>query len=209
MRRWTVVLAVGLLALGLVEEADAKVRTIKGSGSKVVDVALARDSPLVVGARHDGGSNFILELVARDGSGSELLVNEIGRWSGQVAWADASSGRYRLKIDADGAWTITINQPVAKDRGSRLLPGQVAGSGSRVVPVRTLADLQPIVTASHRGGSSNFIVQLIGYGDTTGSALLFNEIGKFSGETLIDDLPQGHYLLSVIADGDWTIRFKR
>ncbi|MEZ5101972.1 MAG: hypothetical protein R3C15_19660 [Thermoleophilia bacterium] len=184
-------------------------RTLKGTGSKVVNVTLTKDTPLVVGARHAGTSNFILELVSRNGSGSELLVNEIGRWAGQVAWAYASRGRYRLKIDADGAWTITFNQPAPNNRTSRLLPGRVAGKGSRVVPVRTLTDLQPIVSATHRAGSSNFIVELIGYGDTSGSELLFNEIGRFSGQTLINTMPEGHYLLSVIADGYRTIRFTR
>jgi hypothetical protein len=66
--------------------------------------------------------------------------------------------------------------------------------------------MQPIVSATHRG-EANFIVQMIGYGTTSGQAYLFNEIGNFHGQTLMDDLPRGSYLLYVQADGAWTIRF--
>jgi hypothetical protein len=47
-------------------------------------------------------------------------------------------------------------------------------------------------------GSSNFAVKA--YGDS--SRLLVNEIGKYSGETL---LPSGTVLLEVEADGNWTL----
>lgn len=42
----------------------------------------------------------------------------------------------------------------------------------------------------------------------TGEEYLFNEIGRYHGQTLMmDSLPRGTYLLSVQADGNWTVRF--
>jgi hypothetical protein len=37
--------------------------------------------------------------------------------------------------------------------------------------------------------------------------LLVNEIGNYSGQTLVNEMPQGHYLLAVQADGPWTVKF--
>jgi hypothetical protein len=67
--------------------------------------------------------------------------------------------------------------------------------------------MQPVVRATHTG-QANFIVQLIGYGTVSGTLYLFNEIGRYRGEVLADDeMPTGHYLLYVQADGNWTLRF--
>ena len=166
-------------------------------------VRLTEDSPLVVAALHRGSSNFAVELVS-PGS-TELLVNEIGNYAGEVAFADASAGRYRAKITADGSWTITFTQPVPTGR-AKVVPGSFSGRGPRVVKMRAEDDLQPIVTVRHRG-QSNFAVELHGYGDTQGTELLVNEIGNYEGETLVDDMPAGSYLLAVTADGPWTVTF--
>jgi hypothetical protein len=100
---------------------------------------------------------------------------------------------------------IRFTQPVPTGR-AKPVPGTIRGRGADVVPIQAAQDLQPVVTGRHRG-ESNFAVTLIGYGDTSGSNLLFNEIGNFQGETLVDEMPEGSYLLEVAADGPWTIRF--
>jgi hypothetical protein len=41
-----------------------------------------------------------------------------------------------------------------------------------------------------------------------GEESLFNEIGAFSGETTTD-IPAGPYMVSVQADGSWSLRFAR
>ena len=178
--------------------------TIRGRGSRVVAIRLTRNSVLVVTGLHNGESNFIVRLVGpgRD----ETVFNEIGAYSGQAAVEDVKAGRYRIAVQADDAWTLGFAQPTPP-RNAKVIPGTITGHGARVVAVRSTRNMQPIVTASHRG-ESNFIVSLIGYGTTTGSATLFNEIGNFHGQTLMDDhVPRGPYLLYVRADGPWTIRF--
>jgi hypothetical protein len=180
-------------------------KVLKGSGAQVESLRLAADSPLVVTAEHRGSSNFIVELLGRGGGGQHFLFNEIGSYSGQAAVAEISRGRYRVKVDADGTWTIRFEQPVPTGRAERV-PGSVRGSGAKVVRMRSDRDLQPIITGTHRG-QSNFIVSLIGYGELTGEILVFNEIGNFKGETIADEMPAGDFLLYVQADGRWTLKF--
>jgi hypothetical protein len=167
---------------------------------------MVRNGPLIVTAQHTGSSNFAINLVG--GGSNDLLVNEIGRYYGQVAVESVSKGRYRVAIDADGRWVLTFTQPIPSARLARPMPGRYSGHGARVVRLRSTRDLQPVVTATHRG-QSNFAVNLIGYGNTSGNELLFNEIGNYHGQTLVDDVPQGHYLLAVEADGTWTISIRR
>jgi len=177
--------------------------TISGHGSRVVTIRLARNSPLVVTGFHNGQSNFIVRVV---GSGTNAYVfNEIGVYRGQAAVPDIKAGRFRVAVQADGSWTLGFAQPMPP-RKARLIPGTISGQGARVVAVRSTRHMQPIVTATHRG-ESNFIVQMIGYGNTSGQAYVFNEIGNFHGQTLMDDLPRGTYLLYVQGDGPWTLRF--
>jgi hypothetical protein len=188
------------------ERGSARARanvTISGRGSRVVTIRLVRNSPLVVTGIHNGQSNFIVRLV---GAGtSETLFNEIGAYGGQTAVADIRADRYRVAVQADGGWTLGFAQPTPP-RTARLIPGTITGHGAKVIAIRSTRSLQPVVTATHRG-QSNFIVRLIGYGTTTGEEGLFNEIGNFRGQTLIESLPRGSYLLYVQADGAWTIRF--
>jgi hypothetical protein len=153
---------------------------------------------------HRGAANFIVRLVAPGGQ-EAFLFNEIGNYSGEVAWAEAAAGRARLSVEADGTWTISISQPVPRPR-DKTVPGTFTGRGTDVVKLRADDDLQPVITSTHRG-QANFIVQLIGYGDTSGHEFLVNEIGNYSGETLLPNLSAGNYLLAVQADGPWTIKF--
>lgn len=52
---------------------------------------------------HDGESNF---AVLSHGDGRDLLVNEIGRYSGTVL---VSSDALLVEIGADGNWTLDLN----------------------------------------------------------------------------------------------------
>jgi hypothetical protein len=177
---------------------------LKGSGSVVKKITLKADSPLVATGTHHGEANFIVELIP----GDVILFNEIGTFSGQTATADVSAKAYRVKIQADGTWTLKLTQPVPNATAANLV-GKFKGSGAKVIPTRVTSIVQPTARASHRG-ESNFIVELIGYGDLSGDTNVFNEIGDFHGETVVDDeLPPGGYLLYVQSDGAWTLEFSQ
>jgi hypothetical protein len=51
---------------------------------------------------HKGSSNFAVQTTTTDGS-NDLLVNEIGNYSGTVA---ASPGPVLISVTADGSWSI-------------------------------------------------------------------------------------------------------
>jgi hypothetical protein len=178
---------------------------VDGSGAVVKKVRLQADSPLVASGTHSGSSNFIVELVPRGGD-SILLFNEIGSFKGEAAFDEIDSGSYRLRVEADGSWTVKLTQPLP-DGDEKDLDGKFQGKGAKVIETEVFSESQPTVRATH-SGSSNFIVQLIGYGDVSGGVLVFNEIGRFKGATVTDQaLPSGHYLLAIFADGEWTLRF--
>jgi hypothetical protein len=178
---------------------------IHGHGKVVKSINLKTNTPVVVTGHHNGQENFIVDLV---GQGQhEFLFNQIGRYEGQAAIEDQlDPGKYRVAIDADGDWTLKFEQPVPKPNAKRL-PGTLKGRGARVVAVHTDDAIQPVVRGAHKG-QENFIVDVIGYGDLSGTVNLFNEIGRFSGEVLADEeLPAGDYLVYVQADGAWTLKF--
>lgn len=196
----------GALLAGTPALAATAPKPIKrsGSGSRVLTIQITRNQPVVVTATHTGSSNFVVEIIGPDTH--ELLVNEIGRYRGQTAWPDGKSGRYRVKVEADGRWTLSVTQPVPSSGNTRI-PRRLAGVGSRVIAIRATSDMQPVVAATNRG-KDNFAVIIVGYGSTQGQELLFNEIGNYRGETLIENLPAGPYLLVIEAtDGTWTLKF--
>lgn len=177
-----------------------------GSGSRVHDVTLTIDSPAVVSGTHTGTSNFIVKLVAPQDTFGDLLFNEIGSFAGETVSDKNTPGPYKLEVQADGAWTIRITQPLPNDAAATI-PSTFQGTGQKVIPILVPQDMQPTVTGSHNG-TSNFIVLLNGYGDSKGYAsLLFNEIGQFQGQRLIASLPANPYLLEVDADGVWSLTF--
>jgi hypothetical protein len=186
---------------------------LRGAGAQVRSLRLRADTPLVVTGLHRGSSNFIVDLVGSGATGGvdESLFNEIGSYRGQMLVSEVASGRYRVRLEADGPWTLRLAQPVPGDPAASL-PGTLNGAGAKVVPVAVGHEgFQPVVNATHRG-QSNFIVDVVGYGeDAQGfQENLYNEIGRYSGQTLMEDtMPDGGYLVAVVADGPWQLKFSR
>lgn len=129
-----------------------------------------------------------------------------GPYRGTVLAEDVTRGRYRVRVEADGPWSLCHRQPDPAAGGPGILR-TFSGGGAEVFPVRAPEDLTPIVAARH-GGDGNFIVTLVAYGDqVSGRELLFNEIGADRGETLT--AVPGGTPAPVIADGPWSVRFRR
>jgi hypothetical protein len=167
-------------------------RTYTGRGSKVVKLALSDDHTHIATITHDGASNFAIWSVDGKGNNLDLIVNDIGSYKG-VRPLDFVDTPVALKIEADGAWRVVVR--VAEK--APLWRGKASGKGPAVYRVdpSALTGL-PTVTFTHRG-SSNFVVW--SYDD--GPELLINDIGRYSGETI---LPQGTDFVAIEADGAWT-----
>lgn len=73
--------------------------TTEGRGD---DVLIYFGDATVADIAHTGDSNF---AVWSYGSGSDLLVNEIGSYTGQVRWP---AGSALIQVSANGAWTIAL-----------------------------------------------------------------------------------------------------
>jgi hypothetical protein len=150
----------------------------------------------VVTARTDGESNFIVETLNKKNHEQDLLVNEIGAYKGtSVFGLETKSKAKRLKITADGSWTIVV-KAVWKTSG---LPKSHTGDG-----VYLFNKPAGALKLTHTG-SSNFIVTQH-TGGTYGFDLLVNEIGHYRGTVPNDGGPS---VVEVQADGHWTTHYRR
>lgn len=75
-----------------------------GSGDSILQIELpgGPDSVGIATITHSGRSNFSIWSY---GEGSDLLVNEIGNYTGQVRW---QAGLALIEIGADGSWSISL-----------------------------------------------------------------------------------------------------
>lgn len=171
--------------------------TLKGKGSKVAKFSIPDGVPAIASFSEKSTSNFVVYSLAADGSENDLLVNEIGNYTGTVLF-DSGSGQHSVafKIESNGSWTITIKPITAAATWDAASVAK--GTGSNVLLVT--GDVSGLFTVkiTHKG-SANFVVYAWTASDRD---LLVNEIGSYSGETT---LPDGTLLIEVLADGTWTI----
>lgn len=78
---------------------------VKGHGSTVSDAFVGNGKPNVIKFKHDGESNFCVRAISENG-GNNLLVNEIGFYSGEKVLKLDKGLRYFLIIEADGNWSV-------------------------------------------------------------------------------------------------------
>ena len=168
---------------------------------------------LLLSASHDGQANFIVQIVGAAGS-VEYSINEIGSYLGSRGHTVSSgsaffglvSGSHRIQVQADGEWDLVLNQ----EHPSAGTPPPISfeKKGDSVLNWLLLREGQYVVTTSHNG-QSNFIVELL-KSDGSQSEYLVNEIGAYSGQTIVSvgsnlfDLKPGYYAVVVQADGSWT-----
>ena len=164
--------------------------TQSGSGDSVIQLPTEADAALVT-ATHEGSSNFVLQTLDGSNQMSDLLVNEIGAYTGTVSYGLTGSESGMLQITADGAWTVTI-APIAT---APVASAQLSGAGDAVYRYEGAT----AVAAVSHDGSSNFVLH---QSDGAWPDLLINEIGAYQGSV---PLMAGPSLLLITADGAWTI----
>jgi hypothetical protein len=177
------------------QEAFAPI-TLKGRGSKVPRFKIPEGVAAIAKITEHGTSNFVVQTVDATGDTPDLLVNEIGSYSGTVIF-DVESGSHSVafKVESNGTWTIVI-LPVTRARTwntSVRLTGKGDDVVQLAVPIGGFA-----TTSVVHSGRSNFVVY--SYTDSNRD-LLINEIGKYNGEI---QLPDGTVLIVVEADGSWS-----
>jgi hypothetical protein len=171
--------------------------TYTGRGAKVIKLTLPEDYVHVATITHRGSSNFIVKSIDSDGSDIDLIVNEIGRYTGThlLDITDTQGALSAIQVEADGAWSIVVKVL----QKAKPFTGSASGKGSDVLlaPAGTIGGLAT-ASVTHKG-SSNFIVKT--YAEDEGD-LLVNEIGNYTGQIILAD---GTLVIEIIADGTWSI----
>lgn len=162
-----------------------------GRGDAVVKLPAGLKGAVLV-ATHRGSSNFVIESLDSSNDSVDLLVNDIGRYTGTTFVGEGYNGSpTKLKIQADGRWTIEI-KPVSK---APKMSEKSSGVGDAVLLYEMAAkDLM----IKHKG-KSNFVVNVVGNGD----GLLVNEIGNYQG---VVPIGEGPAVVVVTADGSWSVQ---
>lgn len=166
-----------------------------GTGDTVTDNFGLDTGLAILELEHTGASNFIVEINNSAGTQSELMVNEIGNYSGTTLTSIDISDEYYLEVEADGSWEGTLTQMIPKDNPD--IPETFTGQGDEVIFV----DMEPgniRFDMSHEG-QSNFIVTV------NDQHLLANDIGVYEGSATQPVQDTGTYVISVEADGKWSI----
>jgi hypothetical protein len=164
---------------------------LSGTGDGVIPV------PSTVGmvtATHDGTGNFAISALDADAQPTgDLLVNEIGAYSGTTAYGlTAFSDATTLQISANGAWTLRI-EPLA---AAPALDLPTEGTGDTVFRYDGAAGAWSI---THAGSANIIVVQ-----DNGGifPNLMVNDIGAYEGTVPVQGGPS---VVTVQADGAWTL----
>ena len=175
------------------EPAEDVVYTGSGDSVLSIDLPAGPDSIGVATISHSGESNFVVWSLDQNLNQSDLLINEIGAYSGTVVFNLSSSEVITaLEISANGAWEVILKDALTLPQ---IQPGGTAsGTGDDVLVY--FGDTT--VAAISHSGESNFAVW--SYGNS--SDLLINEIGNYSGQVR---WPGGPALVEISADGDWNI----
>jgi hypothetical protein len=139
---------------------------------------------------HSGESNFIVHVFRADSE--DLLVNKIGAYTGSRPLFGGEPVVF--DVDADGAWTITLEAPATTtdpafsgegDSASGLLIEEIEGGSWEIAHT----------------GERNFIVRLH---CASGTELIANEIGPVAGSTVVN-FGEPPCLWEVEADGSWSL----
>lgn len=181
--------------------AEASVASFSGHGNTTTGFFFLSTGLVTATYTHNGSSNFIVHAIDSSGQDTLFLANEIGVASGTRSDRARFSTNYLLTIQADGDWTITLDQP--HPTSAPPAPQTYGGHSRQITSFVQLYSGIITVRATHNG-HSNFIVHLV---DTNGSIeeFVFNEIGAVNGSKAFGLGTSGIYFFDVDADGDWTL----
>lgn len=180
--------------------------SFEGSGAEVTDEFSLQEGIAEVEFNHDGERNFIVDMLDLEGDefDDQLLVNVIGAIEGRSVIPTADS-QYQIDVDADGGWSISLDQPEVTNDALEEAPLTAEGQGPDVIGPINLDDVSTV--AGSHDGESNFIVEArTAEGGLSSWDLLFNEIGEFEGEAATR--ANGIAWIDVNADGHWTIEIE-
>lgn len=167
--------------------------TKKGRGDAIISLPKGAASGIVT-LTHKGSSNIAASVLDSSNQPTgDLLVNEIGNYSGVTAYGlnDFGGSPTKIQITADGSWTIRI-APISS---APALPRSVTAIGDKVFRYDGSAADWAI---SHKGSSNFAVIQSGGLMPN----LAVNEIGAYQG---VVPLIEGPSVVTITADGRWSM----
>ncbi|MFI1579608.1 TerD family protein [Embleya sp. NPDC020630] len=169
----------------------------EGRGDRVLSIERPVDAgPFLVELESRGTENFVVWTLDADLETDKLLANTIGAHRSRALVDERGTRTSRLKIEADGAWTVRLLIPEA----ARLLTDRLEGTGPETV---RWAGPRTVVAMTHAGGSNFIVGTFTEHGDDEAYlGTLANVIGDYEGESI---LPKGPCLIEMEADGAWTL----
>ena len=118
----------------------------------VPGVRIDRPGPTVFDMEHPGSGPFTVRVLDAGGGQVEQLVNATGPWTGEVA-TGIEPGTYRLRVEADGPWSIDVLQyplyepgeftnrwPIEREGDVPTVVGPVDATGPRTISVSGTSD---------------------------------------------------------------------
>jgi hypothetical protein len=147
---------------------------------------------------HNGESNFIVKVYLADGSEDKILVNAIGKYTGQGLLL--TDQPVYFEVNADGAWSMLVEEIYLDNAAQKGFSGTGDVVSDAFTPLRT----GPVPYLIHHDGESNFIAELRCYG---GNDIVANEIGAVEG-SVVARFNEGPCVWQVQADGNWSLKPK-
>jgi len=185
---------------------DDGAQTFSGSGSDETDEFELRDSITVFIAEHDGDDRFEPEMGDEERLRRFLPLREVGPYEGTGA-AGVPADTYHFEVIASGDWSVEVAQPESPEEAIHQLPVEVSGDGQDVVgPVEIPG--QATVTGTYEDETGFFVEALdeAGRGEQGQTVPVFNEVGEFSGQEVIE--MDAVCWIHVIAEAPWTIEIE-
>ncbi|MDQ2049774.1 polysaccharide deacetylase [Natronolimnohabitans sp. A-GB9] len=182
---------------GVIFEAG-EAHALEGTGETDTEPFDLAEGIVVGEFTHDGDAAFAASVVPTDGDrDDEALVTEADGDGESMLVVDA--GTYRLEVDADGPWSVDLEQPAVHADDFEEPPLETSGTGSAFVgPLWTDDDLSLAVT---HDGDGSFVVD--GVGADGSWEQLVNQRGGFDASRSY--AAAGVCWIDIEADGDWSL----
>jgi hypothetical protein len=182
-------------------KAKAPTARLSGHGDRASKRFSLEQGLVIWKITHDGESNFQIHLLDDEGNEVDLPLNHIGQYEGSQAGHIRRAGLYRLQVKADGAWSVTIEQP--RPETAPESPQSFSGKGPEGTAFFTLSKGSHVFETTHKGRGI-FRAQLL---NASGQRIeqVAGVIGNYDGSKAVKIDRPGIYLMNIVADGDWTV----
>jgi hypothetical protein len=176
---------------------------LRGTGSKVAEFTLPHYNSAIATITNKGSSHFVVSTRDQAGDLLQTLVNQDGNFTGTVlldidGW-DVAAERFAVAFDivSDGAWTIGITPTRTARQWNPTT--KLSGRGDDVMLVRPPSSGQTALWITHDGKASFYVTA---HPMDTSYHRVVLAHGHYEAAV---DLPDGTVILTVEADGAWTI----